>query len=169
MSPSGKALVSGTSIRGFESLHPSQDINLERLVSGSFFCYKYSMSNEADNYLTKPNPSVEDWISYNKPFFDSAKLYMSDENESLGAGTLAMELDELSAERLSWAILTDFDLHAIQHGSSQIEYFDELAHRVGSLGKFALKLIAADSESTAVVIGLSGVDDYPAILRSTAG
>lgn len=24
MSPSGKALVSGTSIRGFESLHPSQ-------------------------------------------------------------------------------------------------------------------------------------------------
>jgi hypothetical protein len=25
MSPSGKALVSGTSIRGFESLHPSQD------------------------------------------------------------------------------------------------------------------------------------------------
>ena len=35
MSPSGKALVFGTSIRGFESLHPSQENDLDR---GLFLC-----------------------------------------------------------------------------------------------------------------------------------
>jgi hypothetical protein len=107
------------------------------------------MSEEIESYLTKPNPSVEDWIAYNKPFFDSANLRTSNENESL-----------------SWAILADFDLHAIQHGSPQNEYFDELTRRVGSLGKFALKLIDAGDDSTAVVIGLDGIADYPVVLRS---
>lgn len=39
MSPSGKALVSGTSIRGFESLHPSHEKRLRSFDLSLFSMY----------------------------------------------------------------------------------------------------------------------------------
>ena len=65
MSPSGKASVFGADIRGFESLHPSQE---NRVHSGSFFfvgntpLWYHEAMNDAPEFYAKDRAAWRQWL-----------------------------------------------------------------------------------------------------------
>ncbi|MDN5274377.1 MAG: hypothetical protein JWP06_278 [Candidatus Saccharibacteria bacterium] len=57
MSPSGKALVFGTSIRGFESLHPSHEI-INHIKHVPFGRVLYGLTQETFSPRNEINPRL---------------------------------------------------------------------------------------------------------------
>lgn len=80
-----------------------------------------------ETYVTKENPSVQDWLDYNEPFFESLK-----ENSTEAS--------------LSFAPLTDFDTHAIVAGTDMEKYFERIKEIVGPLGETTLKLVHSEMD-----------------------
>jgi len=83
---------------------------------------------ESETYLNKKQPSIEDWIEYNEPFFEEMRNGVDIPDKS------------------SMAILTDFDEHAQRAGAETAAYFESLQQRVGDLGRAALILVHTDMD-----------------------
>lgn len=91
---------------------------------------------QPESYVTKINPTIEDWIAYNQPLFDAHRN------------------DELIGESHSYAPLTDFDLHANRLGVTREELFKQLQETVGPLGSMALRQVHSGMDDAwHVIIG----------------
>lgn len=80
-----------------------------------------------ETYVTKADPSDEDWLAFNKDFFNALK---GQEPEN----------------KPQYAPLTDADRHAAKAGVSVEEYFGQLNDRVGPLGEAALRLVYSEMD-----------------------
>jgi len=90
---------------------------------------------EPESYLTKRNPTIDDWLVHNAPVFDALRN---------GAPV---------EEGVYFAPLTDFDEYALDAGVELEDYFAQLKERVGLLGCFGLRLVHSDmDDATHVVI-----------------
>lgn len=94
---------------------------------------------EAENYVTKRNPTIEDWLEYNDGYFQTLK------------GTADEDV------RPSYAPLTDIDTHAMEVGMSTEELYEQVKERVGPLGRAALQLVHSGMDDAWHVV--VGVDD----------
>lgn len=89
-----------------------------------------------ETYLTKKQPTIEDWLEYNEGLFDALRTGTPPEKDA------------------TFAPLTDFDEHADRAGVDTLEYFEELKSRVGNLGTVALRLAYSEMDDAVhVVIG----------------
>lgn len=82
---------------------------------------------EHESYVTKTDPSVEDWLAYNE-------------------GLFALLRGEASDVDPQYAPLTDVDKHAAKAGVSVEEYFNLIKERVGPLGRVALQLVYSEMD-----------------------
>ncbi len=90
---------------------------------------------EAENYLTKKNPTDEDWLDYNQPVFARLK-------------------GDMSIKSANFAPLTDADLHAEAAGLNIEEYLEQLRDRVGPLGDAVLRIVNSEMDkSQHIVLG----------------
>lgn len=78
-------------------------------------------NGESESYLTKHNPTVDDWLEHNKAFF-------------------ALLRGEVSDEDAQFAFLTDVDALALEEGVTLESYFESLKEKVGPLGIYTLEL-----------------------------
>ena len=82
---------------------------------------------ENESYVTKTNPSAEDWLTYNNDLFTSLKG---------GFPELAPQ----------YAPFVDVDRHAAEAEVSVEEYFNQIRERVGPLGQAALRLVQSEMD-----------------------
>ena len=82
---------------------------------------------EVETYVTKDNPTVEDWLAFNKHLFDVLKGSSS----------------EVAPQ---YAPFVDVDEHAAKAGVSTKEYYEQVKAMVGSLGGAALRLVHSDMD-----------------------
>ena len=91
--------------------------------------------SEAETYLTKVQPDVDDWLEFNAPFF--AKLRGVEQEGPV-----------------QFAPFTDVDVHAERAGVSLEEYFAQIKQKVGPLGRLTLTLVYSPmDEACHVVVG----------------
>ena len=91
---------------------------------------------EVENYVTKRNPTIEDWLEYNDGYFQTLKGTAED------------------GVRPFYAPLTDIDIHAMEAGTSTEELYEQVKERVGPLGRAALKLVHSEMDDAwHVVVG----------------
>lgn len=91
--------------------------------------------SEAETYLTKVQPDINDWLEFNAPFFAKLKGV---EQES----------------PVYFAPFTDVHVQAERAGMSLEDYFAQLKEKVGPLGELALKLVYSPmDEACHVVLG----------------
>lgn len=83
--------------------------------------------NEPETYVTKENPSVQDWLDYNGSFFEGLK-------------------ENSTEATLPFAPLTDFDRYAIVAGIDMEEYFEKIKEIVGPLGGATLELVHSEMD-----------------------
>ena len=88
---------------------------------------------EQETYLTKQDPSVDDWLAYNSDYF--AQLRGED-----------------STGNRAYAPFTDIDSHAAEAGISTTDYYEQVVNRVGSLGHAALQLVHSEMDDAWHVI-----------------
>ena len=82
---------------------------------------------ELETYVTKQNPTIEDWLAFNKDYFAQLK----------GEETVATP---------HYAPFTDVDLYAAEEQVSTEEYFEKVKERVGSLGRAGLRLVHSEMD-----------------------
>lgn len=93
-------------------------------------------TEQPESYVTMQNPTIDDWIAYNRRLFDAHRD------------------DELIDESYRYAPLTDFDLHAERLGVDRKVLFTELRERVGPLGSMALREVHTEMDDAwHVIIG----------------
>ncbi len=92
---------------------------------------------EIETYATKHNPTVEDWLAFNKDLFDVLK----------GSSSEAAP---------QYAPFVDVDEHAVKAGVSTNEYYEQVKERVGSLGGAALRLVHSDMDDAWHIIVVLG-------------
>lgn len=90
------------------------------------------MANK-ESYVTKKNPSADDWIEYNGGLF---------------AGLRGEESEQL----VQYAPFVDVQRHAADAGVTTGEYFEQIQARVGSLGNYALKLVRSEMDAASHII-----------------
>ena len=78
--------------------------------------------SEAESYVTKARPTLEDWLEYNQNYFASLR-------------------GEVPTDIPYFAPLTDIDMHAERAGVSLEEYYEQVKERVGVLGAYVLRLV----------------------------
>lgn len=90
---------------------------------------------KAEDYVTKQQPTLEDWLEYNKGLFAGLR-------------------GEESEKEVQYSPLVDVRRHASEAGESTREYFEKLQVRVGDLGEYALRLVRVEMDSSehAVVV-----------------
>jgi hypothetical protein len=88
---------------------------------------------ESETYVTKQNPSIDDWLAYNDAFFSQLK-------------------EEGSVGTPNYAPLVDVDRHAEEAGTSLEDYFEQIKRRVGSLGRVGLQLVRSEMDDAWHVI-----------------
>ncbi len=84
-------------------------------------------------YITKCNPSVDDWIKYNMGLFAGLRGEVSDEPVR------------------QYAYLVDLQRHAAAEEVPIHEYFEQLQTRVGGLGEYALELVYSEMDAASHV------------------
>lgn len=82
---------------------------------------------ETESYITKSNPSAEDWLAFNKEYFAHLK-------------------GETSDGSVDYAPFVDVDLYASEAGLSVEEYFERINEQVGVLGRAALQLVHSEMD-----------------------
>lgn len=82
---------------------------------------------EREEYVTKENPNVDDWLEYNSDFFAHLK------GESVTTPT-------------QYAPFVDVDRHAEEAGLDLEEYVEQIRTRVGSLGRVGLQLVHSEMD-----------------------
>ena len=90
---------------------------------------------ESETYVTKQNPTLDDWLAYNNELFSQMK-------------------GEAPAGTPSYAPLIDVDDYAAREEVSTEEYFEKVKNRVGALGHFGLHLVHSEmDEAWHIVVG----------------
>lgn len=82
---------------------------------------------ELENYVTKTNPTLEDWIDYNAGLFTALQTH-TNTNET------------------EYAPFVDVDRHAAEAGVTTEAYFETVRSRVGSLGRAGLQLVNSEMD-----------------------
>jgi hypothetical protein len=82
---------------------------------------------EFETYVTKTDPSVEDWLEYNRELFSRLK-------------------NEDDAGSAQYAPLVDVDRHAAAAGVGTEEYFEQVKEKAGPLGRAALRLVHSEMD-----------------------
>ena len=77
---------------------------------------------ETESYVTKKNPTAEDWLDYNQDYFASLR-------------------GETPEGTPRYAPFVDVDVVASKSGLSVDEYFEHIREKVGSLGQATLRLV----------------------------
>lgn len=91
---------------------------------------------QPESFLTKRNPTIEDWLEHNRELFD------------------ALREDKPIEDSHGYAILTNFDEHAGRLGVDKDELFAELEEKVGPLGSLALRQVRSGmDEAWHIIIG----------------
>lgn len=86
-----------------------------------------------ESYVTKRQPTAEDWIEYNSGLFAALR-------------------GEESEAPVQYAPLVDVQRHAGEAGESTRDYFEKLQARVGELGEYALKLVHTEMDAATHVV-----------------
>lgn len=82
---------------------------------------------QPESYVTKANPSMEDWLEYNKDWF--------------------AVLNGMAPEAPpQYAPFVDVDQYAAKAGVSTKEYYEQVKEKVGPLGRAALQLVHSDMD-----------------------
>lgn len=89
--------------------------------------------SEAETYVTKRNPTLEDWLEYNKDYF-------------------AVLRGEKPQGPVQFAPLTDMDEYAYEAGMTEEAYFEQIKDRVGPLGRAALSLVFSSMDQAVHVV-----------------
>lgn len=92
---------------------------------------------ELETYVTKQNPTVDDWLAFNEDYFAQLK----------GQSTV-------DAHR--YAPLVDVDLYAAEANISTEAYFEQVRKRVGSLGRTGLRLVHSEMDDAWHIIVAPG-------------
>jgi hypothetical protein len=87
------------------------------------------------SYLTDHNPTVEQWLGHNEPFFDWLRSGRSGEPPATG-----------------FAVLVDFDEHAERADRDMHNWFDELVASIGDLGLVRLTLSHSEMDDATHII-----------------
>jgi hypothetical protein len=83
---------------------------------------------EVETYLTKKDPTLEDWMEFNGELFSR----------------LNGESEETTVPQ--YAHFTDVDQHAARACMTTEEYFDQVQERVGSLARGVLRLVHSEMD-----------------------
>ena len=81
-----------------------------------------------ETYVTKQNPTIDDWLAYNSDFFDQLR----------GGSTPGDP---------AYAPFTDIDSRAAEVGVSTDDYYEQVVNRVGLLGHAALQLVHSEMDN----------------------
>jgi hypothetical protein len=82
---------------------------------------------EQETYVSKQNPTVDDWLAFNEDYFAQLK----------GEG---------APDTPNYAPLVDVDQYAAEAKISTEDYFEQVKKRVGSLGRAGLQLVHSEMD-----------------------
>lgn len=89
--------------------------------------------SESETYVTKQNPSLDDWLDFNKDYFAQLR-------------------GEVPVNAPNYAPFVDVDLYAAEEKVTTDEYFERVRKTVGSLGRAGLQLVHSEMDDAFHII-----------------
>lgn len=99
------------------------------------------VSQSGEDYLTKSNPTLEDWHAFNEPIFETIQAVGAD-------GTL----HDLIRATHGFAPLVDADIKAEKLGISPSELLTKAEALAGDLGKLSLGLVDSEMDGAQHIV-----------------